>query len=424
VRALADDEFPEGPEAAADRRPWLLRPRLVAVVVVAGALLALLARVDHPVFRWGALPAQAAVALLLAIYLWHVTEHSLLGRPAPPRLRWLVDAPGRHPGLSLWLVIVGGAWGAAALVAPRVETLALAGGLGLVFLLATPWLCLTLVQTGGVRRPGLGEALSVLDDLGGPGIVGSLLLVAALAGLGAGLVTGLDSVAIWWALAAGVLLAGRRAGRLFETRAVFLGVQTEEDLEQEADEAAFRARVDRLLQRFHYCRETGDVPQAVRLLEAFLAEDEFVHDQRMLHELGQWRWPRLVLEHARNVASRLLAGGKERAAWALVMEQVPLDTGFLPASLDDLAQLAETAASPGERRAVMAMVRRVDRNAGDDERLARVWLAAAEVALAEGEASPARVWLGRAETRYPRQLGSADRRARREALRRALGGPA
>ena len=421
MRALADDEFPDGPEVAADRRPWLLRPRLLAFVVVVGTLLALLPRVDHPIFRWVALPAQAGLALLVAIYLWHLTEHSLLGRPAPPRLRWLADPPGLHPGLWLWLTLVAAAWGAAALAATRLDTLAWTGGLALVLTIVSPWLCLSLVQSGGVRRPGFGEALSVLDELGGPGIVGALLLAAALAGLGAALVSGVADPVTWWALAAGTLLAGRVAGQRFETRAIFVGVQTDEDVALEADEAAFQARLDRLLQRFHFCRETGDVPQAVRLLEAFLAEDDHVHDQRMLHELGQWRWPRLVLEHARNVVARLLAEHKERAAWALVMEQAPLDSMFLPASLDDLALLAETAASPGERRAAIAMVRRADRAAADDERLARVWLAAAEVALAEGETSPARVWLGRAETRYPRQLAAAGRRARCEAVRKALG---
>lgn len=424
MRPLAEDEIPEGPEAAAlIGRPWLLRPRLLAVVFVGGSLLALLARVEHALAARFALPARLLLALLVATCLWHVAEHSLLGRPAPPRLRWLVDAPGRLGGLRLYLVLVLSAWMLAAALGERIGMAPASLGLCVAFLLAAPWISLSLVQSGGARRPGFGEALSVQGDLGVPGVAGSLLLALALTALPWALLTDLASFPGWWVLTAAALLAARKAGQAFATRSTFLGLQTEADVAYEADEAVFRRRLDRLFQRLHQCRETGDVPQAVQLLEAFLAEDGFLTDQRLLHELDQWRWPRLRREHARNVANRLLAARKERAAWALVLEQDPEATEFLPASLDDLARLAETAAGPGERRAVLAMVRRLDRAhavPADDVRLARVWLAAAEMALAEGEASPARVWLGRAETRFPRQLEEAERRVRRDALRAAL----
>lgn len=426
MRPLSDDEIPEGPESAfAAGRPWLLRPRLLALVFGVGSLLALLARIDGGLPARFALPVRLLLGIGLAVYCWHLVEHSLLGRATPPRLRWLVDAPGRHGGLRLYLVLVVSGWLLAAAAADRFGLAPAAVGLGVGFLVAAPWINLSLVQSGGARRAGFGEALSVQGELGAPGAFGSVLLAAALTALPAALYADLAALPAWWALTASVLLAARLAGRAFETRSAFLGLQTEADVAFEADEAAFRRRMDRLFQRLHFCRETGDVEQAVRVLEAFLAEDAFLQDQRMLHELSNWRWPRLRLEHVRNMTGRLLAARKERAAWALVMEQTPSESAFLPASLDDLARLAETAAGPGERRAVLAMVRRTDRASGtaaEDVRFARLWLAAAEVALAEGEASPARVWLGRAETRFPRQLEEDGRRSRRDALRRALGG--
>lgn len=422
MRPLADDEIPAGPDGAS-KRPWLLRSRLLVLVFGAPSLLALLARVEQQTAARLVLPLRGLLAFGLALYLWHLVEHSLLGRASPPRLRWLLDAPSRHAGLRLHGGLVIGGWLLTWATAERFGPLPAGFATLIAFTLAAPWISLSLVQSGGARRPGFGEALAVQSDLGGPGVASSLLLALALTTLPLALVTGLASLPAWWALTAAVLLAGRLAGRAMETRSAFLGIRTDADAAFEEAEAAFRRRLDRLFQRLHFCRETGDVAQAVGLLEAFLAEDDHVEDQRMLHELERWRWPRLRLEHARNVAGRLLAARRERAAWALVMEQAPTRSAFLPASLDDLARLAESAAGPGERRAVLAMVRRVDRASGpsgDDVRFARVWLAAAEAALAEGEASPARVWLGRAETRFPRQLEEAGRRARRDALRRAL----
>jgi len=424
MRPLDDDEIPDPPDSPGVAAwPWLLRARLILMILGTAVPLGLLARVDHAVFTWVAWPLRVVLAIAVALYVWHVGEPSALGRAAPPRLTWLFDRPSRHGGLRVYLLVLVGAWGTGGLVIVGSDASLAAIVIGGALLAAAPLIVASLTQANGLRGVGYGTGLTALDDLGREGVFAVLLLIAALVCLPIALLAGIDRVELWCVLVAGVLGAARVAGRLIHARAAFAGLETEQDQALAASEAEFDLRLRRLFQRLHDCRETGDVPMAVSLLDGFLAEDGYAYDQRMLYELGEWHWPRLVLEHARGMVARRLAERNVRSAWAMVLEQAPTETEFLPASLADLAQLAEAAAGPGERRAGLAMVRRADRLetvASDDARRARIWLAAAECAWAEGDASATRVWLGRAQTRFPDALAEAERARRVETLRRAL----
>lgn len=403
--------------------PWLLRPELLSIWLSAGTLLwAMAPFTDDPLGSMLTTPLRVLLVAGLLIYAFHLLERSAVSAPRPPPVAVMVSNPFRYPGLAGFIgldLAIGAAGVLCELLFAR-EGASL--GVFLVALALAPMVVLSALS-GELREAVslrlMGRLLRLLGWLAVP----VCTLVAASFVILQWLLAGAD--AAWTrALAgcAGVLACFLLAGRLLALRADELGLEAEDEdsWALRAAASADAARLDDLLRRLDRYMGVNELQRAMKLLDDYLVEERYAQDQRMHHLLSEWRHPRLFAEHARHMVARQLGERLTGPAWSVALAAHAADPRFLPLTLDDLATLVEAAEAPAQCRAALAMVRRVDTADTDDRRMARIWLAGAEVAAREGDHSRARVWLSRAETRFPEGLLSEERRQRRERLRRLL----
>lgn len=111
-----------------------------------------------------------------------------------------------------------------------------------------------------------------------------------------------------------------------------------------AAEAAARQRLlDKLFHDVHTHANAGSWNDAVRLIEAHVAEDPVTRDPLMHQRLLDYQNDRLYLEHAVRYLGRLCERGEQRKAWALMKECLHKDARFRPP--DDATLFAMTRAA-------------------------------------------------------------------------------
>ena len=107
--------------------------------------------------------------------------------------------------------------------------------------------------------------------------------------------------------------------------------------------AAEQKRIDRLFHDMHTHVNAGSYADAIRLLEAEVAEDPVTQDPLMHERLKNYRNERLLLEHGVRYLGRLMAREEDRKAWALMKECLKLEPRFRPPEGELLLRLTRSA---------------------------------------------------------------------------------
>jgi hypothetical protein len=110
-----------------------------------------------------------------------------------------------------------------------------------------------------------------------------------------------------------------------------------------AEIAAEQQRLDRLFHEVHTHVNAGSHADAVRLIEARVAEDPVSQDPLMHERLKTYQDERLLLEHAVRYLARLMARDENRKAWALMKECLEREPRFRPPEGEMLLQLTRFA---------------------------------------------------------------------------------
>jgi len=107
--------------------------------------------------------------------------------------------------------------------------------------------------------------------------------------------------------------------------------------------AAEQRRIDQLFHDIHTHVNAGSYVDAIRLLEAQVAEDPRTQDPLIRERLKAYQNERLQLEHAVRYLARLVERDENRKAWALLKECLAVEPRFRPPEADMLFQLTRSA---------------------------------------------------------------------------------
>ncbi len=142
------------------------------------------------------------------------------------------------------------------------------------------------------------------------------------------------------------LFANLFYGILLYHRRHELDLQTMKSPEQTlaAEIEAEQKRIDRIFHDIHTHMNAGSYADAIRLVEATVAEDPVNQDPLMHERLKDYQNERLLLEHAVRYLGRLMSRGENRKAWALMKECVDRDERFRPPGGETLLKLTKSAA--------------------------------------------------------------------------------
>ena len=108
--------------------------------------------------------------------------------------------------------------------------------------------------------------------------------------------------------------------------------------------AAEQRQIDQLFHEVHTHVNAGSYVDAIRLLEAFIAEDPVNLDPVIQERLKNYQNDRLYLEHALRYLGRLVDRGEERKAWALLKICLDKEERFRPPEAETLLGLTKVAA--------------------------------------------------------------------------------
>ena len=154
-------------------------------------------------------------------------------------------------------------------------------------------------------------------------------------------------------VAAGYLfvLAHVLAGRLLYLRRRELSLATSANLSRaQVETQQIEDSIDTLMLELHGLCRSGQIKRAKQVLDDFLAASDYSLDEHIHQRLQLFQEQRLLLAHARQYISRLLAAHRALAAWLVLRKALDVDSRFRPDTAEALlALIAQAPAADADR---------------------------------------------------------------------------